>query len=140
MVLVMRLRHGRLLTKAMPGAVFMHGEDEGEHRQWVLDEFRAKRLPVVVTTLGNEGLDIPTLDRVVIAAGGESSLLSFQRMRGMTPAPGKTHCTVLDFDDRTRYMNRHSLARLTAYRSEAAFQVEELEVNDVAAMGRGTSS
>jgi len=89
-------------------------------RQTVWDDLQEKRILCLVTTLGQEGLDIPSLDAVVIAAGGKSSVKCMQRFRAMTAWPGKAHCLILDFADRGRYFTEHAAARLAMYTSHPA--------------------
>lgn len=91
---------------------------EPRDRQDVWDDLQEKKNLVVVTTLGQEGLDVPSMAGVVIAAGGASSVRAMQRFRCMTAWPGKDACYVLDFVDDAKYFEAHSKDRLRMYMTE----------------------
>jgi superfamily II DNA or RNA helicase len=75
---------------------------------------------LVATNIFNEGVDIPELKSVVIAAGGSSSIQALQRIgRGMRRTDSKSRFYVYDLlDSGQRWMERHAKARQRAYRSE----------------------
>jgi len=60
-----------------------------------------------------EGVDLPALDTVVLAAGGKSSAYLLQRLgRALRKAPGKTEATIHDFHDTgNKYVLNHSMRR-----------------------------
>ena len=124
LVLVDQINHGEALRKVLR-APFLQGKVESAERIRTLDELRSKKILTVVTTLGDEGLDIPSLDGEVIASGGLSSARALQRLRAMTAHPGKKRCYVLDFFDNAKYLSRHSKARLQLYHSIPDFTVIE---------------
>jgi superfamily II DNA or RNA helicase len=82
----------------------------------------------LVTTLGQEGVDVPSLDSVVVAAGGKSSVRCMQRFRAMTAWPGKENCYILDFVDEARYFKDHSQERVAMYdtQPEKVFRVHHI--------------
>lgn len=104
----------------------MHGQIETAVRREWLDDLERKLRPVLVaTTLADEGLDLPSLDGLILAGGGKSPTRAYQRIgRALRPAPGKAGAEVLDFFDPAPYLEDHSLARLALYRHEPAFDVE----------------
>ena len=79
---------------------------------------------LIATTLADEGLDIPSLDCLILAGGGKSATRAYQRIgRALRPAPDKEEAAILDFFDRAPYLQEHSLERLRLYRHEPAFDV-----------------
>jgi len=78
-------------------AVWAHSPD-GE-RLNALRELAAGRLSVVFSVdLFNEGVDVPTVNSLLMLRPTESPLLFLQQLgRGLRMAPGKSLCTVLDF-------------------------------------------
>jgi superfamily II DNA or RNA helicase len=70
-------------------------EDE---RRRALTELAAARTNVIFSVdLFNEGVDVPTLDTLLMLRPTESPLLFLQQLgRGLRKSPGKTICTVLD--------------------------------------------
>lgn len=86
-----------------------------------LDLFQRRKLRCIVSsTVMNEGIDIPSLSAVIIAAGGKSSIQTIQRaFRGMTPLEGKEKTWIFDFTDKTNsFLYNHSKRRMKDYREE----------------------
>jgi len=127
LVLVAQVAHGRLLHNLLPEANFAYGALDSEVRWRCLKELEQKLRPVLIaTTLADEGLDVPTLDAVILAGGGKSQSRAYQRIgRALRPAPGKTEALVMDFVDNVPYLRDHSEARLALYRQEPAFHIEQ---------------
>lgn len=121
MVLVNKIKHGKELEKLIPGSKFSQAKSKDRTSLW--HQLRVKKLKVLITTLGDEGVDIPSLDATIIAAGGESAIKVFQRLRCMTPFKGKNHAIVVDFLDPYKYLRRHSKKREKLYRSEESFRI-----------------
>lgn len=81
MILVKQLRHVKLLHDLMPDAIFIQGDMDGKERKIILDNFREKKFQILIaTTLADEGLDIPTLDVLILAGSGKSSTKALQRI------------------------------------------------------------
>ncbi|MGC9111904.1 DEAD/DEAH box helicase [Acidilobus sp.] len=74
------------------GALLIHGGLEREARDRALDEFkRLKSGVLVVTTVGDEGLDIPDANVGILVSGTGSRRQFIQRLgRLLRPMPGKT--------------------------------------------------
>lgn len=70
-------------------------------RRRILDDFRAGRVAVVVaSTLADEGLDVPRLDRIVLAFPGRTQGRTAQRIgRLMRPHPDKQGAVLFDVVD-----------------------------------------
>jgi len=125
LIFVSKINHGIALADAIDGAVWVHGKVSGTERHRIWEKFREKEIKVVVSTVGKEGLDIPTLDAVVMACGGRSAIAALQAMpRVLTCAPGKDHAHVLDFYDNAKYLREHSERRLSLYRTEPMFKIK----------------
>jgi len=121
MILVNKIKHGKELERLIPGSKFSQAKSKDRASLW--HQLRVKQLKVLITTLGDEGVDIPSLDATIIAAGGESAIKVFQRLRCMTPFEDKKHAIVVDFLDPYKYLRRHSKKRERLYRSEPSFRV-----------------
>ena len=101
------------------------GEHMGDDREAVIQRFKEGSLLCLVGTVFGEGVDIPVIDAVVNAEGGKDPKATMQRLRNLTPAPGKEKAWVDDFIDLTStYHADHSRERLKLYRSEPAFRIE----------------
>jgi superfamily II DNA or RNA helicase len=125
LILVSQVAHGQRLAMLLPEAVFVQGNDSAVKRQRVFKKLEAKeQLIVIATTLADEGLDVPTLDAVILASGGKSETRTLQRIgRALRPAPGKTKATVIDFFDNAPFLKEHSLRRYEIYSTEPQFRV-----------------
>ena len=132
-VAVSKKQHGKEISKCLDQMGVTHRTMFGEHtkkqRDEILQQLQNKDLLVVVSTLLHEGVDIPSLDAVIIAAGDKSAIAAFQRLRPMTPYPGKKSCYIIDFLDQAKYLVKHSKKRLQMYKQNPAFK--SIEVCDV---------
>lgn len=95
-------------------------------RENALDDIRKREVPIIIGTVYNEGIDIPTLDVVVNAAGKKPKIKIFQRVgRAVRKGEGKSYGLVLDvWDDGHRLLKEHSRQRLLALK-EAGVPIPE---------------
>ena len=126
LVLVAQIEHGERLKKLIPGAKFMQGADNSGSRQKTLNSLRTKKLKVLIaTTLADEGLDIPSLDAVILAGAGKSETRALQRIgRALRTCKGKKDATIIDFFDQAPYLKEQSMRRLDIYKTEPRFLIE----------------
>jgi len=124
LVLTERVRHCKLLARDLHGlcvdAKALTGDIPQAKRRAILDDFREGRLPVVVaTTLADEGLDVPRLDRVILAWPGRAKGRATQRLgRIMRPHPGKGRALLIDIVDAdVPVLKRRHTERRRAYAS-----------------------
>ena len=80
-------------------AVAIWGDSPRDDRQAALRDLDTGRVGVVFTVdLFNEGVDVPTVDTLLLLRPTDSPTLFLQQLgRGLRKAPGKAVCTVLDF-------------------------------------------
>lgn len=107
LILTDRVSHekelARILAHGRPGiaARCLSIEKKADRKQ-ILDDFRLKKFKVLIATyaLAKEGLDIPTLDVVVLATPQKNEGTVVQSVgRVGRKAIGKDHGTVIDFVD-----------------------------------------
>lgn len=128
LILVDRLDHGRILQEALPGSIFAHGGLPTEERKAILDRLRhGNGACVVATPIFDEGVDVPSVDLLVLAAGGETHIRLLQRIgRGMRRKDSNV-LHVVDFIDNTnKYLLSHSKSRAELYEQEG-FAVRVVE-------------
>lgn len=130
LVFVQQVEHGRRLLDTLQrdglAVEFVDGKAPLDARRSAVTRLERGDIDVLIcTVIFQEGIDIPYLQSVVIAAGGQSIIAALQRIgRGMrTRAPDgstiKTTFEVWDFDDRGhRSLEKHSRARKRAYTAE----------------------
>lgn len=104
----------------------VHGQMPAAERAQALTALRQGTLDVLVaSSIFDEGIDIPELRAVVIAAAGKSTIRAVQRMgRATRPATDKEHFIVYDvWDGGHPWFEDHSEKRALAY-IEAGLPVE----------------
>ncbi|HWN72085.1 MAG TPA: helicase-related protein, partial [Haliangium sp.] len=105
LVLTGRVNHCEHLAAriALAGvkASFLTGSVGKHERRALLEAFREGALPVLVaSTVADEGLDVPRLDRIVLAYPGRAKGRLTQRLgRLMRPHPGKAAPVLYDIVD-----------------------------------------
>lgn len=125
LILVAHVAHGRALEPLLPEALFVHGALDSTSRGEYLAKLEQKLHPILIaTTLADEGLDLPSLDAVILAGGGKSQTRAYQRIgRALRLAEGKREAVIVDFMDEAPFLRRHSEARLLLYRAEPRFEI-----------------
>ncbi|NQD40303.1 DUF3427 domain-containing protein [Glutamicibacter halophytocola] len=79
--------------------VSLSGEDSIERREWIVAQLEAGELDYILTVdIFNEGVDIPTVNQVVMLRQTQSAIVFVQQLgRGLRKAPMKDYLVVLDF-------------------------------------------
>ncbi len=87
------LRGKRLRTAALSGS------DSIEHREQVVEKLEAGQLDYILSVdIFNEGVDIPSVNQVVMLRQTQSSIVFVQQLgRGLRKASGKEYLVVIDF-------------------------------------------
>ena len=85
---------GRLLK-----TLALSGQDDVSYRNEVVQKLESGELDYVLTVdIFNEGIDIPTVNQIVMLRQTKSVIVFVQQLgRGLRKAPGKEHLVVLDF-------------------------------------------
>ena len=130
LILVEEIQHGRLIDDALwtdtDGVFiphqFIYGEESSDVRTKALADFANGTLPVLIaSTILDEGVDVPTIDALIVAGSRKSRIRGLQRLgRGLRGA----RLVVVDFANFTnKYLADHSLKRLKDYRGEDCFPI-----------------
>lgn len=137
LALVDRLGQGASIGRKLGGKnikyEFLNGSHDGLFRRDKLNDMRSNRLPVVIaTSILDEGIDVPSLDVVIMAAGGKSSIRLLQRVgRALRRKSGSNEAFIIDLQHiGSSYLENHSEKRLKIYRSEG-FSVKFEEKHDI---------
>jgi len=118
---VRRIRHGKILQRLIPGSVFLHGRDRLDYRKKVIDNFKNNG-GVLISTLLGEGVDIPSMDVLVLACGGLSETFVRQTIgRVLRITAKKKKVIIVDIEDRSKFLYKHWLNRQRIYQSEPEF-------------------
>jgi superfamily II DNA or RNA helicase len=119
LVLVTHIEHGRRLQELLPDAVFLNGSVKDRSVDF------SKTSVIIASAIFNEGVNLPSLDVLVLAGAGKSGIQLTQRVgRVLRTAFGKKHAVVYDFKDRGKYLGAH-------YRARRALLTAEFGVVDI---------
>jgi superfamily II DNA or RNA helicase len=110
--------HIKEVAKMLPEAGVLTGKDSGSYRLEVQDKFAKGEINIILTTVMSEGINIPSIDAVVLASGKGSEKTAqikvSQRIgRGSRVAEGKDNLIVVDFLHNGNHMlYKHSRNRI----------------------------
>jgi len=130
LILTEEIQHGKLVDDALwtqTDGVFIphqyiYGEESSEVRQKALADFSSGQLPVLVaSTILDEGVDVPTIDALILAGSRKSRIRTLQRTgRGLRGA----RLVVVEFANFChKHLIKHSLERLEDYKNEECFPI-----------------
>jgi hypothetical protein len=88
----------RFTELGLPAVAVSAASSSDERRQTLRDLSEGKIRAVFTVDLFNEGIDIPSVDTLLLLRPTDSATLFLQQLgRGLRKAVGKSRCTVLDF-------------------------------------------
>lgn len=104
--------------------LFIHGEEDTDTRRTALKDFGERRLPVLIaSTILDEGVDVPTIDALILAGSRKSRIKTMQRLgRGLRGSK----LIAVEFANFTHdHLLRHSLQRYEDYKKEDCFPLHQ---------------
>ena len=105
LVLVTQIEHGQYLYDAsgIEKKIFCHGQSLDRYKN--LSEYNC----IVASNIFNEGIDLPELDVVILAAGGKSSIQLTQRVGRVLRLKASRHAAIIiDFVDLgPKHLSKH---------------------------------
>ncbi len=139
MVMFRRVDHGELLYNLVKGIhaqsplsdhkecriEWVHGDHKD--RKQIIQDFRDGKVHVLITQyqLLGEGIDVPDIAAVVMAAGGKSAIKTIQNLgRGIRKSQGKLDLKIHDYADEGLFVGEHAEQRLKTYAREQAFKIQ----------------
>jgi len=130
LVLFRHIKHGKNLYKLFKEnkikCEILHGAHDLEYRTEIKNRLLAKDIDLILaSTVYDIGIDIGSLNGLVLAGSGKSSIKALQRIgRVIRGYPGKNFSAIVDFVDNVRFLKKHSEARYKVYASEKGFIVK----------------
>lgn len=128
LILVRYISHGKALASQLSDIplFFVNGEVDGETRKEVKESFECGELKcLIASSVYDIGIDIPSLDALVLAGGGKSTVRALQRIgRVIRIFDGKEDAIVVDFIDNVKYLDKHSAIRISVYETEPRFRIK----------------
>jgi superfamily II DNA or RNA helicase len=120
-----RINHIETLSHEFSKAKVEHetiiGNDASDARSDIFNRLKDERLGLLlISTVFDEGIDIPNIKTLILSGGGKSATRTIQRLgRGMRIDKTKRNVLVIDFWDETHdYLLKHSKQRTRTYRQE----------------------
>lgn len=136
LILVEQIKHGSiiesLLTSCGHSATlgntvsYLTGKEDSETREQALKLFKEGVIRILIaTSILDEGVDVPCIDVLILAAGGKSKIRLLQRVgRGLRSGKDKKRLLVVDFANFChKWLTKHSLSRLKTYKNEECFMI-----------------
>lgn len=127
-----RLEHCEALSDMLEVSEIEHrtiiGGSNPRERDEDLACFKAGYFPVLISTVLSEGVDIPSLNGIILSSGGKSSKQMLQRVgRGLRKkSTGKNEVKIFDFYDNSHtILENHSCQRMKLYEKECFKVVED---------------
>jgi superfamily II DNA or RNA helicase len=133
LALVVQIEHGKTMLRALDqigvpalfsaggGKLYRISEgqviQEGDGKQALQDLKDGKLKVLVGSSIFDEGINVPSLDGLVILSGGRAEQRTVQRVyRGLTASAGKGKSVIVDFYDETHfYLIAQSKKRIQTY-------------------------
>lgn len=116
LITITQIRHGKTLESMIKGSKFIHGTTKKEIRQKAMQEFENGTLRVLISTLLNEGTDIPCLDAIILASGGKSESAQIQKVgRALRTTRTKKIALIIDVLDQGKWLRNHAQMRMKLY-------------------------
>ncbi|WP_457741743.1 DEAD/DEAH box helicase [Thermococcus sp.] len=113
---VKRIEHGKILKEMLEkeGVKAEFLSSQSPNRWEVLEAFKNGELPVLISTLLKEGVDIPEISAIILAGGGKSDIMTIQTIgRALRPKKGM-RAVIVDIADDDPLLYTHFIERQKA--------------------------
>jgi superfamily II DNA or RNA helicase len=121
LIYVILIEHGERLVEIanLMGAspIFIRGSSDSELREETRQAINEKKILLTICTVAwSEGINIKTLDTIILAGGGKSEIALIQKIgRGLRRTDTKKTATIIDCLDQGKYISDHCVSRLNIY-------------------------
>ncbi len=113
---VKRIEHGKILKKMLEerGIKAEFLSSKSQNRWEILEAFKNGEIPVLISTLLKEGVDIPEISAIILAGGGKSDIMTIQTIgRALRPKKGMK-AVIVDVQDDDPLLFTHFIERQKA--------------------------
>lgn len=125
-------KSGKFTLVRVKNVEFLSGQDDAIRRKAVIQATKEKKVKILIgSTIADEGLDVPSLDCLILAGGGKSSTRAFQRIgrvlrlyKNRETGEEKKRAVCFDFVDYTPTLRRHSRVREKLYLTEEKWDIK----------------
>lgn len=116
---IREIEHGQNIIKELRNTPtkFVKGSVTGNLRETIRKDLQEKKLMnVVASSAWTEGVNIPSINAIIIAGGGKSEIELLQKIgRGLRRDTDKEEVLIIDIIDHARYLSEHLAIRLSIY-------------------------
>jgi len=111
------IEFGESIQQRIPGSMLVNGKTPRLRRREIYDAMRRKDLLVLVSDVGGTGLDIPSLNAIMLA----SDLQDIRQLKGRveradkSPNATKEYGLLIDFHTNTQFLSKHFDSRKSQY-------------------------
>lgn len=135
LVSVKQIVHGNNILEAVKkiapdiAVEFLHGQNKGQlDEDKVKVDFASHKIQILISTLFDEGVDIPAIDVAIDCGGGMSPIKTLQLTgRAMRKYEGKMKAHVFVFMQRYTHLYNHSIERLKILQTEPEFEISRMD-------------
>lgn len=113
---VKRIEHGNFLKEMLEkeGIKAEFLSSQSPNRWEILEAFKSGEIPVLISTLLKEGVDIPDISAIILAGGGKSDIMTIQTIgRALRPKKGMK-AVIVDVMDEDPLLYTHFIERQKA--------------------------
>ncbi|MBP1912686.1 superfamily II DNA or RNA helicase [Thermococcus stetteri] len=113
---VRRIEHGKILKEMLEkeGIKAEFLSSQSPNRWEILEAFKNGEIPILISTLLKEGVDIPEISAIILAGGGKSDIMTIQTIgRALRPKKGMK-ALIVDIEDDDPLLYTHFLERQKA--------------------------
>jgi superfamily II DNA or RNA helicase len=135
LVLFKTIKHGKIIRDLFEDqnidVEFLSGKDTEKKRAAVKENLLSKKsMLAVCSVIYDVGIDVKTLNALVLCGAGRSTVKTLQRIGRVirSNGPEKTSAAIIDFYDDIRYLKKHSLIRKAIYETEPEFVIRMPEI------------
>lgn len=112
------IQFGKDIADLIPGSALVNGSTPVSERNKIYSDISSKQKMVLVSDIGGVGLDIPSLNAIILASDVKDVRQLIGRV--VRRAPEKKYGLVVDLKIKTTFLGKHADTRVLQYQSENA--------------------
>lgn len=113
---VKRIEHGKILKEMLEreGIKAEFLSSKSPNRWEILEAFKSGEIPVLISTLLKEGVDIPEISAIILAGGGKSDIMTIQTIGRALRQKERMKAVIVDVQDDDPLLFTHFIERQKA--------------------------
>lgn len=121
LIFIKEIEHGEALYSLAQdfdlNVKFVRGDVDSTERELIRHQLQSKEVSLVISTVVfTTGVNIPSLNAIILAGGGKSDIAVIQSIgRVLRKCEGKDYGLIIDLLDQGKYISEHCVSRLCIY-------------------------